>query len=203
MSGQRRGGVLTVVGPDGTGKSTLCDALIAGVLADGPVLRVHHRFGVLPTRGGDTSDVSEPHGEQPYGTVVSTLKVLALFVDYWLGWILRVRPFVRDGGWVVLERGWWDLVVDPRRYRLRPGGRLVRALGRLLPAADLILVLEAPAATLLARKAELPEAELVKQMRAWQDVPPLTACDGSTSTPRHRSTRSWPQAEQHVRPALV
>jgi thymidylate kinase len=173
--GLRRGGagrVLTVAGPDGTGKSTLCEALIEGVLRDRAVLRVHHRFGVLPARGGERATVTEPHRDEPYPAPLAALKALALFADFWLGWLLRARPFVRRGGWVLLERGWWDLAVDPQRYRLRPGGRLVRALGRLLPQADVLLVLEGPPAMLWARKQELPEAELERQVRAWHDVVP-------------------------------
>jgi len=173
--GLRRGGagrVLTVAGPDGTGKSTLCDALIDGVLRDREVLRVHHRFGVLPARGGDRTAATEPHREEPYPAPIAALKAVALFADFWLGWLLRARPFVRRGGWVLLERGWWDLAVDPRRYRLRPGGRLVRALGRLLPQADVLLVLEGAPAMLRARKQELPEAELERQVRAWHEVVP-------------------------------
>jgi hypothetical protein len=166
------GGVLTVAGPDGTGKSTLCDALIRGVLRDRPVLRVHHRFGVLPARGGEQATVTEPHRQEPYPAPLAAIKALVLFADFWLGWLLRARPFVRRGGWVLLERGWWDLAVDPRRYRLPPGGRLVRALGRLLPQADVLLVLEGPPAVLWARKQELPEAELERQVRAWHDGVP-------------------------------
>ena len=173
--GLRPGGagrVLTVAGPDGTGKSTLCDALIHGLLRDRRVLRVHHRFGVLPARGGDQAAATEPHRDEPYPAPLAAIKALALFADFWLGWLLRARPFVRRGGWVLLERGWWDLAVDPRRYRLRPGGRLVRVLGRLLPQSDVLLVLEGPPATLWARKQELPEAELERQVRAWHDVVP-------------------------------
>jgi hypothetical protein len=167
--------VLTVAGPDGTGKSTVCDALVGGVLRGREVLRVHHRFGVLPARGGRSSDVSEPHRQTPYPGPVAVMKTLALFADFWLGWLVRVRRFVRRGGWVVLERGWWDLAVDPRRYRLRDGGRLVRGLGRLLPQADVLLVLEGPAAVLRARKPELPAAELERQVRAWHEVVPASA----------------------------
>jgi thymidylate kinase len=166
------GGVLTIAGPDGTGKSTVCDALLHDVLRDRDVLRVHHRFGVLPARGGDHADVTEPHRDEPYPAPLAALKVLALFADFWLGWLLRARPFVRAGGWVLLERGWWDLAVDPRRYRLRAVDRLVRALGRFLPQADLLIVLEGPPELLRSRKRELPEAELARQVRAWREVPP-------------------------------
>jgi hypothetical protein len=164
--------VLAVAGPDGTGKSSVCAALVDGVLAGRPVLRVHHRFGVLPVRGGEHAVVTEPHRDPPYRAPFAALKAVVLFVDYALGWLLRVRPFTRRGGWVLLERGWWDLAVDPARYRLPPGGPLVRPLGRLLPQADLLLVLEGPAAVLSARKQELGAAEIERQVRAWHDVVP-------------------------------
>jgi thymidylate kinase len=170
-----RGRVLSVAGPDGTGKTSVCDALTREVLAGHRVLRVHHRFGVLPARTNPDGPVTEPHRNPPYSRLASEAKALWLFVDFWLGWLFRARPFVRRGGWVLFERGWWDQVVDPRRYRLHPRTRLVRALGHLLPQPDLLVVLEGPPHVLLARKPELPEAELARQMRAWHEVVPARA----------------------------
>jgi thymidylate kinase len=167
-----RGKVLSVVGPDGTGKTSLCDALVDELLSGRRVLRVHHRFGLLPGRARHDGPVREPHRKPPYGRLLSEAKVLWLFVDFVLGWTRRARPFVRGGGWVVLERGWWDLVVDPRRYRLHPRTRAAAWLGGLLPQPDLLFVLEGPADVLLARKPELPADELRRQMAAWHDIVP-------------------------------
>src|SRR5438477_353703 len=48
-AGQRAaGGVLVVAGPDGSGKSTLVDAVCRDALGGYPVLRLHHRPGFLP-----------------------------------------------------------------------------------------------------------------------------------------------------------
>jgi hypothetical protein len=164
--------LLTVAGPDGAGKTSFCDALVAGALHGRDVRRVHHRFGLLPVRGGATSDPTQPHAEAPYSRVLSEAKVLYLFGDSLAGWLFTVRPFVRRGGCLILERGWWDLAVDPARYRLDARSRLVGVLGRILPRADLLIVLEAPARVLAARKDEVPEAELARQVRAWRDVVP-------------------------------
>jgi hypothetical protein len=79
---------------------------------------------------------------------------------------------VRRGGWVVFERGWWDHATDPRRYRLQPPARLVRVLGRVLPRADLVFVLRAPAGVIRGRRPELTEEELERQMEAWLGVLP-------------------------------
>ena len=167
-----RGLTITVAGPDGSGKTTFCEALIAGVLHGADVRRVHHRFGVLPVRGGTTTDTSQPHAQTPYPRGVSEAKVVALFGDSLVGWLVTAWPFVRRGGFLVIERGWWDLAVDPARYRLRPHPRLVRALGRMLPTSDLLVVLEGPAALLKSRKDEVSVEELARQVRAWRDVVP-------------------------------
>lgn len=167
------GGVLVVAGPDGVGKTTLCHGLKQVLPRGSPVLRIHHRNGIqiLPgrrMRGPST----EPHRHAPYPPMLSLAKALFLFADLWLGWRLKLWPFVRRGGWAIVERNWWDVIVDPRRYRLRPIPRLGPFLAGLLPPPhpDLVLVLEGPPDLIRNRKAQLPEAELVRQMKAWRSL---------------------------------
>jgi thymidylate kinase len=164
----RSGAVLSIVGPDGAGKTTLIDSLLQGELAGAPVLRMR-RPGVLYRRSVPDVPVTEPHRDPPYHPLASLAKTAYLLVDVWLGWRLRIRPFVRRGGWVIIERGWWDIAVDPLRYRMRQHGRLLWWLGRLLPAPDLLMILEAPPEVVFARKTELTVAELGRQMGAWRD----------------------------------
>jgi len=167
-----RGLIVTVAGPDGSGKTSFCDALIAGLLRHENVRRIHHRFAVLPVRGGSTTDPSQPHAQSPYPRGISEAKVFALFAESLVGMLGTARPFARRGGFLVIERGWWDLGVDPARYRLRPNTRLVRMLGRLLPTVDLLIVLEGPAELLATRKDECSEEELDRQVRAWRKIVP-------------------------------
>jgi hypothetical protein len=161
---------VVVAGPDGSGKSSLCDALIGGALDGLPVMRLHHRPGVAPYRTVADGPVTDPHAQSPYGAVLSALKGLYVFGDFLIGWTLRFRPFVRRGGWVVLERGWWDLWVDPTRYRLRRQPKLIQSLGGRLPEPDITVVLEGPTELLLSRKQELAADELIRQMRAWRSL---------------------------------
>jgi len=167
-----RGLIITVAGPDGSGETSFCEALIAGVLRGENVRKIHHRFTGLPVRGGRTTDTSQPHAQTAYPRAVSEAKVLALFAESLVGMLGSARPFVRRGGFLVIERGWWDLTVDPARYRLRPHVGLVRMLGRLLPTSDLLVVLEGRAALLATRKDECSEEELARQVDAWRTVVP-------------------------------
>ncbi|MDQ3659508.1 MAG: hypothetical protein M3454_00300 [Actinomycetota bacterium] len=161
------GAVLSVVGPDGSGKTTLIDGLLQGALAGRPIMRIR-KVGTLPRRTMAGITVTEPHKNPPYPFGLSFLKTAYVFCDYFLGWWLRIRPFVRAGGWVIVERGWWDIAVDPKRYRMSTPSRLLWNLGRLQPVPDLLLILEAPAEVVHARKQELPMEELDRQMRAWR-----------------------------------
>jgi thymidylate kinase len=185
MARREEGKVVMIAGPDGVGKSTLAESMMKGELRGRPVLLVHHRqAGVLPARRMRGSG-TEPHRHPPYPWLVSLAKMLYLFLDFRLAWALRIEPFRRRGGWVLLQRNWWDAVIDPTRYRLRSSPRLARALGRLLPQPDLIFVLEAPPAVIAGRKQELPQEELERQTLAWKAMlegrPGVTFLDASLS----------------------
>ncbi len=95
------------------------------------------------------------------------------WLDFELGGLLRVLPLRARTGLVVMERGWWDLSVDPARYRLDVPASLVNFLGRWLPRPDLALVLQAPPDLIHARKAELAEEEIDRQQELWgRALPP-------------------------------
>lgn len=162
---------VVVAGPDGTGKSTVVAELVEQVLP-GPVLQLHHRPHLLRPRSPSAGPVTEPHQHRPYPLPLSAGKLLLLYADYLLGWYARLRPWLRDGGDVVLERGWWDLAVDPARYRIHALPGTVRLLGRLLPRPTVTLVLGGDATAVAARKRELSAEETQRQLDAWRALPP-------------------------------
>jgi len=170
-AGRRRGGFAVVAGPDGTGKSSLAASLVEQLRTSGhPVRHFHHRFRALPASAMSSRPTAQPHAQTPYPRWLSSIKVLYLFVDQLIGWLVTVGPLRRRGGWVVVERGWFDLAVDPLRYRIRPGGRLVERLGRLLPGADATIILVADERVIRQRKSELEPEELSRQLRRWQSL---------------------------------
>lgn len=167
------GGFVLIAGPDGAGKSTVVDAIVARAAAAGlTVSRAHYRPGLIASRPESAGPVTDPHAEAPRSSIASVGKLFVTFCDHLLGGHSRWRA-QRRVGLLVLERGWFDMAVDPRRYRLPHGlTRVVRLLGGLLPRPDLVLLLTGDAAQLHARKPEIGVAEVTRQIRRWREVAP-------------------------------
>jgi hypothetical protein len=189
--GRPTGLLVSVVGPDGTGKSTLADGLES--TTDGlfrGTLRLHLSPGVLPPPGRllgrTTGDTSRPHARPPSAPAGSIARIGYLAADTVIGWLPTVGWARARATLVVLERGWGDLAVDPLRYRLGAGAALVRLGTKVLPHPDLTLLLEAPAQEIHARKPELEAAEIDRQLAVWRtlaDAHPERFASVSARTP--------------------
>jgi hypothetical protein len=174
VTSHRRGLVVLVAGPDGAGKSSVARR-VADELA-GEVTRVvhtHWRPGLLPhpralVGGRGAGDGTRPHSRAPHGAVLSLGLLGYYWLDFFVGGWLGQRVVRRRGGLVVVERGWWDVGIDGRRYRLSVPPAVVRALGRLLPRPDLALVLHGDPRAVARRKGELVTAEVERQNALWR-----------------------------------
>ncbi len=165
--------MVLIVGPDGAGKTTVLDALERQL--GQPPVRAHSRPGVIAGRASDGAPVTDPHGQSPRGTVASLAKLAVVLLDTILGTWLRWRRTARHA-LLVVERGWYDLAVDPHRYRLPRSFRpLVGALGALVPRGDLVVVLTGDPAAFHARKPEIGTAEVARQLSAWERYAPRAA----------------------------
>jgi hypothetical protein len=169
--------VVTIVGPDGSGKSTLSRTLpeaCRGLFRRHA--RLHWRPGVLPRPGAivgtGEADTSRPHGRPTHGRTLSLCLLAYYWLDFLVGGYAKVWPVKVRSGLVLLERGWADIAVDPRRYRLDVSPAIVRALGRLLPRPDMTVVLDANPEVIRHRKPELTAEESERQRREWRERPP-------------------------------
>jgi len=158
---------VAVLGPDGAGKSTLAAGLAAST---GGAFRRHRLFHLRPTLLGKSQSaapVTDPHGQPPRSNLTSTLKLAAYVLDYALGYWMVIRPLAARSGFVVFDRYYQDLLVDPRRFRYSGPAWLVRLLGQFVPQPDLVLLLDAPSAVTLSRKCEVEPAEAERQRRSY------------------------------------
>jgi hypothetical protein len=179
--GRPTGLSVVIAGPDGVGKSTLASTLphaLEGVFWKSSRLHLGPQILPRPGRlmGRPPGDSRSPHGSSPSALLPSAARLIYLWVDALLGWGPQVALPKRRSSLVVIERGWRDVEVDPKRYRLRLPRPVIRALALAQPRPDLVLLLDAPAALATSRKGELPEAEAARQLAVWRS---LAAADPS------------------------
>ncbi|HYZ78718.1 MAG TPA: hypothetical protein VE596_15240 [Gaiellaceae bacterium] len=174
MRSHPRGLVVLVAGPDGAGKSSVARRLIDEFATEVTrVVHTHWRPGLLPhpralVGGRGAADSARPHARTPHGAVVSLGLLGYYWLDFLLGGWLHQQAIRRRGGLVVVERGWWDVAIDSRRYRLSVAPAVVRTLAYLLPRPDLALVLHGDPRVLSVRKGELATAEIARQNVLWR-----------------------------------
>lgn len=168
--------VVAFLGVDGSGKSTIINALTL-LLDDATNSNsvVHHlRPSLLPPlsrlRGkdkGSSGPVLDPHGSQPSGIFGSFFRLMYLTLDYIIGYWIKVRPqIVLENTVVIFDRYAYDMLLDPRRFRISLSAKIIRWFMCFVPKPDLIFCLYGRPEVLVARKNELSLDEVVRQIEA-------------------------------------
>jgi thymidylate kinase len=167
---QPTGLFLVVLGPDGVGKSTLVSQLIRTCGRCFRRERIFHWRPNVILRGKETSaPLTNPHAKPPRGKLASVAALFLFFLDYWLAYLLVLRPFLARSGLIVFDRYFPDLLVDPLRYRYGGPMWLPKFLSRLEPPPDLLFVLLEPQSeAILSRKREVALEELRRQQAAYR-----------------------------------
>jgi thymidylate kinase len=167
---QPTGLLITVLGPDGSGKDTVIDGISQEVQRGFRRTAFYHwRPNILLPRK-PAPPVTDPHAIPPRGPFLSSLFLLGFVLDYWIGYAFRIRPYLTRGTLVVFDRYFYDVIVDPKRARFAGPAWFANLLARLVPSPDLTLLLDADAQLMFARKGELSVAELQRQRNAYRDL---------------------------------
>lgn len=162
--------VVAVLGADGSGKSTLLKQVQADLA---PAFRRFRRYHLRPMLGRGENlveNVPNPHDESPRSTLVSVAKLGIWFLDYWLGFLFKVWPKTVQSALVIFDRYYYDLLVDPYRYRFKEPMNLARAIQHLIPKPHLVILLDAAPEVLHSRKQELPLEELQRQQETYRQL---------------------------------
>jgi thymidylate kinase len=162
------GTLISVSGPDGSGKTTVIDLVLAQLrqgYGSDSVEYHHFRPTVLPriaemakvTGAVDSvdRDYARPHRAMPSGMTGSAVRLGYYALDYVLGYFLRLRPALTDRKMIVFDRYYYDMICDPGRSRIRLPGWALKLVGRLLPLPQFAFFIHVTPALAHARKQEL------------------------------------------------
>lgn len=166
-----KGTWVVLLGSDGVGKSTLLERLVADNNALFPVVVTQHLRpnAILPSlKTTKAGSAVKPHSLPEYSPWKSVAKLIYLVLDYNVGYLLRVRPQLARGALFVFDRYFYDLVVDPVRFRYGGPRWLAEFALHLVPRPDLCFILTAQPEVVMMRKQDLTYGELERQHGAYQ-----------------------------------
>lgn len=173
------GKMIAVLGTDGSGKSTLLNEIL-------PLIQtmthkstvVHHlKPDLLPPLGRLRGAKYEfghvctnPHGSRSSGTIGSLVRLIYLTADYILGYWLKVRFKIARTpiGYWIFDRYAYDLLIDPKRFRIALPRWIIKMFICLIPRPDIIFCLGGDPEKIFARKPETNIEEVRRQVKALQ-----------------------------------
>lgn len=168
--------LVVFLGPDGSGKTTIMNALKKVLEKEGKKVKTFYwRPGILQAPGVliGLRPPDEPGGvnPDPYGhEKQNPLKSLIRFSYYWLDFMLGSVKISLDKGTIYLfDRYYCDMWLDKFRYNFTLPDFLIKAGYFFIKKPDLVVYLDNRIKTLLARKREIPEEDLRRNVERYKN----------------------------------
>jgi len=178
-SNRPRGVFVVLVGPDGSGKSTVSELLALELQESfAGVWRFHWRPGLLPklsrpkaapvAHGEERVGPSPPESSK-YTGVISLVRFIYYLLDFVFGYWFVIFPRRGRCMLVIGERYYPDVIVHPERYGFSVPRWLLRMAGKCVPSPDLIVLLKDDPEVIYARKPELLPESIASQLAQYEE----------------------------------
>lgn len=178
---KKPGYVIAVLGTDGSGKSTIINA-ITPWLNEGfhnGVIYNHLRPNVFPDLGvilgkktahskeEKPNVCSDPHGQASSGFIGSVIRWAYYMLDYTLGYMKSVWKTIHISSKVfIFDRYYYDYYIDQKRSRTSLPHWIIRFGEYFVPTPDLIICLGGDPEKIYTRKPETSLEEVTRQNKA-------------------------------------
>ncbi len=178
------GSFVAVLGPDGSGKSTIAELLRKEIcrimLKDNENVNiVHFRPSIFPNLkklfygkkyDEATENFTNPHRAKPVGFLSSLLRLSYYWLDYIIGYWFHLRKKCVAGEIFIFDRYFYDFIVDPHRSRINLPDWIRFLFLKMTPKPDIVFFLDCNAKTILGRKKELAEEEIIRQLLVYRGL---------------------------------
>lgn len=157
---------IAILGPDGSGKSSTINGIKTNLQDLGFSVTIFHLMPFkISNRNKQT--VSDPHGKPNRTVVLSISKLFYFLLAYQIGFLLKISPNKDNKKIFIFDRYYNDLIIDPKRYRYGGPIWVAQLIEKFIPKPDMIILLDAPAEILQARKQEVSFKETSRQREAY------------------------------------
>jgi O-antigen/teichoic acid export membrane protein/adenylate kinase len=154
------------LGPDGVGKSTIIEHVRESI-SPAFLRTTYHTFApsIIPHKF--QPEKPTPHALPPRSLAASLVKAAWWSMCYTCGYLATIHGDRARGGFAMNHRYLLDAIVDPKRYRYSGPTSLLRAIWFIAPKPDLVILLDAPAEVIQARKKEVAFEETARQRKEY------------------------------------
>ncbi|KAA3617055.1 MAG: hypothetical protein D8M58_04335 [Calditrichaeota bacterium] len=156
-------------GTDGAGKSTQIEMLKANIKPLFSRGYSYFHFKPFPQKK-NKSAVERPHNKKNYNMIISIIKVFYYAWIFFLGYYQYVFPKLFKNTLVIFDRFFDDIILDPKRYRLKNVTLLSRIMSFFVFKPNLVFVLKGNPKTISSRKNELSILETEKQQNRMKNL---------------------------------
>ena len=161
--------IISFLGPDGSGKSTIIEKIKQTNL-----FSEYYYFHLKPLTDKNldcnVDIVTDPHAKPIYSKSKSFVKLIYLTIQYNWGWLKNILRLNNKTTLIIFDRYFDDLIVDHKRYRY--GGSIVfaRFIRLFIPKPEIYFILTAGAEILFERKREVSLDELKRQLKEYKKL---------------------------------
>ena len=162
---------IAIEGADGVGKSTVLRLLLPELIRRGGYtgyllfhwkpIKENLSYDDIP---GDNPQ--DPRGKQPRNPLAGLVFLAHHWLDFQIGYWRFIRPAMRSGRLVIADRYTYDVLLDPKRFRLRLSAWVLRLFVRTIPRPERAILLHADPVVIRTRKPELTVSEIADYQSA-------------------------------------
>ncbi len=163
--------MVSFLGPDGTGKTTLINKIICEHLLPFRKVKIFHLKPRVIGQKAEGTPVINPHEQKKYRPFLSYIKLFHFQFDYLIGLFTKIIPYKIISSIIIFDRYYEDIYIDPVRIRYGGNLHIAKVMRKIIPNPDIQFVLTANPNIIFSRKKELPKSKIKQLVLKYRSLP--------------------------------